>query len=352
MKNNLFKGDIIKLLFSIIFIFIILLGSYWIIKPFILSFSWASIVVIVTWPLIKKLQYLCYGVRSLAIIIMIIILILLFIIPIIFLINTVITNSTSFIQWIIFNRTKILELSWLNDIPIIGKKIYINYHCIIKNEYFALISKLRPYIGKTTGFVFSQASYFGKFMIHIILMLLFSILLYSNGKKIGKGIRNFAYKVDGNRGDSIVLFIVQSIRSIALGIVISTFIQSILAIIGILISQIPYIHFISILIIFFCLIQIGPLPILIPLIIWLYLFNHPGYGTLLLIWSGIISMLDNILKPFLIRINFNVPQFITLIGIIGGIFSFGLIGIFLGPIFLGVSYRLLYLWIYDVTIQY
>lgn len=351
MKKIKFHIDLLQILFSFSFITIMVIAFIWIIKPFILSFTWASIIVITTWPIIIKLEGLFWGKRLVAVIFMITILVLLFVIPIAFLVDNLIDNSINFLHWIFKNNMHIPKLYWLDTIPIIGNKIYINYQKFISNGGFNLISKIQPYIGRTTGFFFTQASYFGRFMIHLFLMLLFSILLYCNGEQITKVIYLFADRVSGSRGKTTILLTVQVIRSVVLGIVVTAIVQGILSGIGLIIFGIPYASIVVFLVISLCLLQIGPLPVLIPAVIWLYWNENSIFGSALLIWSIFVVVIDNILKLILIRMGADLPFFIILSGTIGGFLAIGMIGLFIGPVILSVSYRLIFAWIHDMLPQ-
>jgi len=91
--------------------------------------------------------------------------------------------------------------------------------------------------------------------------------------------------------------------------------------------------------------QLGPLPILIPAIVWLYWSGSTGWGTGLLIWSLPIAALDNILRPILIRRGVQLPMLLIIGGVIGGLISFGVMGLFVGPVILAATYTLAREWV-------
>jgi predicted PurR-regulated permease PerM len=74
-----------------------------------------------------------------------------------------------------------------------------------------------------------------------------------------------------------------------------------------------------------------------------------AWGTFLLVWSVIVATMDNILRPALIRRGADLPLVLIFAGVIGGLFAFGLLGIFVGPVVLAVAYTLLGSWIGDGT---
>ena len=90
--------------------------------------------------------------------------------------------------------------------------------------------------------------------------------------------------------------------------------------------------------------QIGAVPVLIVAVGWLYWSGSPGWGTFLLGVTVIAGTIDNVLRPILIKKGADLPLLLVFVGVIGGLVAFGLIGIFVGPVVLAVSYTLLSAW--------
>ncbi len=67
--------------------------------------------------------------------------------------------------------------------------------------------------------------------------------------------------------------------------------------------------------------------------------------SLLLIWTVVVGTLDNFLRPVLIKQGADLPLLLIFAGVIGGLLSLGLLGIFVGPVVLAVSYTLLGAWV-------
>jgi predicted PurR-regulated permease PerM len=94
-----------------------------------------------------------------------------------------------------------------------------------------------------------------------------------------------------------------------------------------------------------CIAQLGPAPVLIPAVIWMYYSGQTALASVLVVFTVVAILLDNVLRPILIRRGADLPLLLILIGVIGGLMSFGLVGIFLGPAVLAVTYTLLQAWI-------
>ena len=57
-----------------------------------------------------------------------------------------------------------------------------------------------------------------------------------------------------------------------------------------------------------------------------------------------VNLLDNILRPLVMARGLDTPMLIILIGVLGGTISYGITGLFLGPIVLAVIWELLVAW--------
>ncbi|CUR53752.1 UPF0118 inner membrane protein YdiK [Serratia symbiotica] len=343
-------NNVPKIIFNILFIVIMIIANFWVIQPFILGFTWAVIVVIATWPLLIKLQNILWNNRLLAVTSMMLLLILLFILPISLMIYSLINNSSSLISGIItLKKLHFSNLEWLQSLPIIGEKIYNSYYILVNTNGSDLLIKIQPYFGKTATWCITQIIHIGHLFLHCILMLLFSTILYIHGEKLALGIRNLAIRLGIKNSDNTILLSGQAIRAVALGVIVTALIQSILSGIGLAISGIPAATWLTILIFILCVAQLGPLLILIPAIIWLYWNGDNTCAIILIIWSSIVTILDNIIRPILIRMGADLPMILILSGVIGGLLAFGLIGVFIGPVILAISFRLLTAWIYKNT---
>src|SRR5471030_3149545 len=303
------RYDLPQIMFGVLFIALMTIASIWIVQPFILGFAWAGMVVIATWPLMIKLQRIMWGRRFLAVIVMTLLLILLFVLPIALLVSSAIENGAPLVALAGNPSTLHMpDFHWLNSIPLVGHKLYSGWHALINGGGNVLMTKVQPYVGQTASWFLTQAGHLGRFIVHCSLMLLFSALLYSRGEQVAMGIRHFAVRLAAERGDAAVILAGQAIRAVALGVVVTAIVQSVLGGIGLAIAGIPYATVLTVLMFVCCVAQIGPLLVLI-------------------------------------RMGADLPMLLILSGVIGGLFAFGMIGLFIGPVVLAVSYRLISLWV-------
>jgi Predicted permease len=348
MVNLRQPRDVAQILLSVLFLALMIIACLWIVQPFILGFAWAGTVVVATWPLLLRLQKLLFGRRGPAVLVMTLLLFLLFIIPIALLINSLVDSSGPVIRAVTSGDLTLPDLAWLNGIPVIGTKLYSGWHSLLEMGGSAIMAKVRPYIGTTTTWFVGQAAHIGRFMMHCALMLVFSALLYWRGERVALGVRHFASRLAGQRGDAAVLLAAQAVRAVALGVVVTALAQAVLGGIGLAISGVPYATVFTVIMLMTCLAQLGPLLVLVPCIIWLYWTGDTTWGTVLLVWSCVVGTMDNVIRPILIRMGADLPLILILSGVIGGLIAFGMIGLFIGPVLLAVTWRLFSAWVHEV----
>ena len=130
-----------------------------------------------------------------------------------------------------------------------------------------------------------------------------------------------------------------------MGVVVTALVQSSVAGIGLLIAGIPYVMILVVLMFLLIVAQIGPFPVLLASVGYLYWSGDTTWGTFLLVWSLLAGTMDNFLRPFLIKRGADLPLILILVGVIGGLLALGIIGLFIGPVVLAVGYTLLDAWI-------
>jgi predicted PurR-regulated permease PerM len=191
----------------------------------------------------------------------------------------------------------------------------------------------------------SHAGSFGGTVVQLLLTVLIAGILYAGGETAAAGVRRFFRRLAGERGENAVELAGKAIRAVALGVVVTAVAQSALTGIGLAVAGVPHAGLLAAVALVLCIAQVGPLLVLAPSVIWLYATGSTTWGTVLLVWSIGVVVLDNVMRPILIKKGADLPLLLILAGVIGGLVAFGVIGIFIGPTVLAVSYTLLDAWI-------
>jgi len=152
-------------------------------------------------------------------------------------------------------------------------------------------------------------------------------------------------RLTGGRGYRLLKVAGDTVRGVVFGILGTAIVQAFVAGIGFTIAGVPGAMLLAVLTFFFAVIPFGPPLIWLPASLWLFAQHHTGMGIFMLLWGLLgISSVDNIVRPYLISQGSKMPFVLIFCGVIGGALSFGLVGVFLGPTLLAVAFRLIEEW--------
>ncbi len=234
---------------------------------------------------------------------------------------------------------------WIEGVPVVGAKLTAEWRVYAAATPEELASKAAPYVTPVVGWIAEQAGSFGTFLLHLLLTVLLCGVLYVTGETAALGVRRFARRLQGETGDQLVLLAAGSIRAVALGIVVTAIVQTLLGTVGVFVAGVPYVAIFAALMFVFCIAQLGPALPMLGAVVWLYLGGATTAAIGLFVWTVIVGLLDNVLRPILIRRGADLPLLLIMAGVIGGLLSLGLVGLFVGPVVLAVAYTELSAWI-------
>ncbi len=348
MKENIHISlDVTHTTLAVLFIGLLIASSFWILSPFLISLVWASIIVIATWPVLLKLQALLAGKRGFAVTVMTIALLLILIIPMALTISTIIRNAEN-----ITTRVKSLASltvpappQWLERIPIEGENLASRWRKFASLTPEERSAKFTPYVRTALESFVARAGSIGMTILNFLLTTIIAAIMYANGEVVREGVLKFARRLAGPQGEGVAILAAKAIRSVALGIVLTALIQAALGGIGMFVTGVPAASLLTAVTFLLCLAQIGPALVLIPAVIWLYSQEGALWGTILLIFTILALTLDNVIRPVLIKKGANLPLLLIFAGVIGGLIAFGVVGLFIGPVLLAVTYTLLKAWV-------
>ena len=341
------SSDLTRTTLAVLFIGILIGACFWVMRPFLSSLLWAAMIVIATWPFFLKLQTRLWGKRWLAVLVMTVLLLLVLIIPICFAVMTILDRSDEIVGW--FKSLSTVKIppppGWLEKIPMVGSSAVEHWQRIAAVSPEELSKLLSPYATTIVAWFVSQAGNFGLLVLHFLLSIIIAAVLYTHGETAADGIRKFARRLAGQAGDEVAVLSAKAVRGVALGIVITAIVQSSLAGVGLFLAGVPAAVLLTAVVMLLCIAQIGPALVMIPAAIWLFYSGHNLAGSLFSVWAILVCTIDNFLRPVLIRKGVDLPMLLIITGVIGGLIGFGIIGLFIGPVILAVTFTLLRAWV-------
>lgn len=344
------QRDLPQTLFSTLIFMTLLVCALWLLHPFLLSIVWAGLIVTATWPLFMLVTRKLKGRKGMAIAVMMLFLTVIFLLPMVFSAAMLSLSMEHLLQWLMhMDKAHLPAFDFLLNIPHVGERLHQQWQQFIVAHADNVFATLKPWILKGAMMLIKELGQFGSLFINGILMLLGCLMFYLHGKTIAAGLHLFAFRIARERGALAITLAGKTVQAVAMGVVLTAVIQAAVAGLGLFVCQIPSSALLTGIIFMLCLMQLGPTIVMIPAAVWLLYTGFHWTGGLLLIWSFVAGSLDNILKPMLIKRGADTSLLLIMAGVIGGMLTWGMIGLMIGPVLLAVSWKLLATWVNDTT---
>jgi predicted PurR-regulated permease PerM len=340
------RSDLTRTVLAVLLMFMLIGASFWILRPFLLSIIWSAMIVVATWPMMLKLQARLRS-RALAVALMSGAMVLVFVVPLVLAIQTLVENTDTLMGWLRTLATAPIPPppEWLSGVPLVGARIAEVWTSVAAAGKGDLVARLAPHATAAAQWLAAALGGVGMLGIEFFLTVIIAVVMYTQGEAARSGLIRFGRRLAGDRGEGVVVLAGQAIRAVALGVVVTALAQTVLAGLGLAVAGIPYAGLLTGVILLLCIAQIGPVVVLVPAVIWLFWNGQTAWGAALLVWTVGVGTLDNILRPILIRKGADLPLLLIFSGVIGGLISFGFLGLFVGPVLLAVTYTLLKDWV-------
>ena len=228
--------------------------------------------------------------------------------------------------------------------PLIGNSIYQFWDLASTNLQAALV-RVAPLLKPLGSTMLDIAAEAGTGALKFFIAIFVAGFLFSPAPALANSIRMFSRRLASERGEEFVRLAGATIRAVSRGVIGISALQAFLAGLGLMAAGIPGASLITSAVLVLGIIQIGPSIILIPVIIWVWFTMETTSALLFTAYMIPVNLLDNILRPIVMGRGLNTPMIIILIGVIGGTISYGISGLFLGPIVLAVIWELSVAWV-------
>jgi predicted PurR-regulated permease PerM len=341
------SDDITRIVLIVLMIGLLLLGSFWTLLPFLGAIVWAATIAVATWPMLMLVQQKTGGRRAVAVLVMTVLILLIFIVPLSVALGSLLEaagRSPALLQDFMV-RGLGEPPGWIASVPLVGERVSLYWQELAAGGPQALADLIRPHTGELAAWAIAVTGGIGRLIVQFLLILVLTAILYAQGETAVAGALAFGRRIGGERGERTILLAGQAVRSVALGVIVTALVQSLVAGAGLLVCGVPHAGVLAAIMFVLGVAQLGPLPIMIPSIAWLYWSGSSAWGTALVIWTLPAATLDNVLRPILIRRGAPLPLLLIIAGVIGGLISFGVLGLFVGPVVLAAAYTLAREWV-------
>ncbi|MCP4615699.1 MAG: AI-2E family transporter [Bradyrhizobium sp.] len=232
----------------------------------------------------------------------------------------------------------------VKDWPIIGGQLYALWD-LASTNLRALLGQLAPHLTPLAGTVLGLAGGAGVGTLKFLIAVALTGFLFPAGPVLVAACRRFLSKIVAEQRQDFVALAGATIRSVAQGVIGIAVAQGLVIGIILKIADVPRAGLLAFVVMLFGILQIGSAVIVIPVVIWLWATKSFAMALLFTLLLLPASLADNVLKPIVMGRGLTTPAVVIFLGVIGGTLAHGIVGLFIGPIILAVSWELLTAWV-------
>ena len=335
------------LLFGLIFILFYL--SFQVLKYFIVPVLWAAIIAYITWPLYHSVQKLCGPRPTLSATIMISMVVLVVGIPVtfaIFMLQHEGRNLFYELQRQVFSGHLDVP-QFIRDLPIIGKEVTRTLK-EINTDPNSIAQNISGWFQSHLNYGRLVLSEISKNIFKLCFAVMSLFFFYRDGQTILNQVSKALEMVIGPRIHHYLDTISETTRAVVYGVGLTAIAQALLAGLSYFVAGVPNPMVLTIVTFIFALIPFGPPVAYSAVSLWLFSQGQTIEAIGVMVWGVcVVSTADNVIRPLVISGATQIPFLLIMFGVLGGLASFGMVGLFVGPVILAVLLAIWREWLHE-----
>ena len=233
---------------------------------------------------------------------------------------------------------------WLQEYPY-GKTFFQKWESAAQ-DHTQLLQDLSPLLKQGATRLGQMAGKIGVGLLEFAFSLIICGFFFAYGETLTRSSLQTLEKLFGPRGGELLDLSARTIRSVMLGVLGTAALQAALMCVGFSLAGVPQVVLLGFAGFFFASLQLSCGIVWIPVVIWLFMEGRTGWAIFNSVWGvGVVGLVDNFTKPYLISRGSNLPFGIIFLGVIGGFLAYGFLGIFFGATLMAVAFRLFKEWL-------
>ncbi len=337
------------LLFGLFFILLFL--SFNVLKYFIVPVLWAAIIAYMTWPWYQWIYRKSGSRAMLSATIMISLIILLIGIPLtfgIFMLQHEGRNLYYELQKQVFSGHLNVP-QFIRDLPFIGKEVSRTLKDI-NTDPNSIIQNVSIWIQGHLNYGRFVLNEIGKNIIKLCFAVLSLFFFYRDGQTILNQVSKALEMIIGPRVHHYLDTISETTRAVVYGVGLTAVAQAVLAGLSYFVAGVPNPMVLTIVTFILALIPFGTPLAYGSVALWLFSQGQTMEAIGVMVWGVcIVSTSDNVIRPLVISGATQIPFLLIMFGVLGGIASFGLVGLFIGPVILAVLLAIWREWLHETN---
>lgn len=332
---------------QIALVLLLVVGCWLVLAPFFTAILFAIVIAVSTWPVYTRLLHAMKGRAVPASLLASLLAMLLAVGPVVLLLASLADSASEFLHFVEQSvaRGTPAAPAWLREVPLLGAALFDWWNAVASDparvkELLSLLAAPARQAALVSGRALGNAA------MQIGLTALLLYFLYREGERLGFWLYAAAQRIGGVFARELLGTARQSVIGVMFGEIGAGFAQATVATIGFALAGVPNPFLLGSMTFVLSMVPIGPPLIWGGAAFWLFQQGETAWGFFMIVYGLLgISTIDNVLKPLLISRANHLPFVLTLMGVIGGVLSFGVMGVFLGPTLLALSIDLTSHWL-------
>ncbi|CAG0995985.1 Putative transport protein YdiK [Myxococcaceae bacterium] len=316
-------------------------GSFLVLRPFLMPMAWAALVALMTWPLYHRARRLT-GRPALTAGLFTGIVFLTVGVPLTLFLANLGSEATRLVIGVQDWLRQGAELpAWVTERAWLMQWIDRVDHIDILDPR-VMAGWVQSYGGLVSGQIVDLAGAVAQNVLSVAITLVTLFCFYLDGERlVGHG-RRMAPVLLPYAAEGFVERVGASIRAVVFGLLGTALVQGTLGGIGFAVAGVGVPVALGALTALSSFVPVGTVLVWAPAAAWLFFSGERAAAIGLALWGGlVVSTADNWLRPLLISGAAQIPFLLVFFGVLGGLSAFGILGLFLGPVLLSVSFALL-----------
>jgi len=320
--------------------------TYGIFAPLFPAILWGLLLAVICARPYERLVSRLHGRRAVADLVFGLVLLLVLLMPAIFFAWELITNSQMMNDWLEAVATPPLPPppGWLTGLPVVGSSVETAWGDAT-TDLGERIPGLIANMGGVATWAAGRLGTFGAFMFEFILGAIVSLFILHNRFAVRAFLNRLLTRIGGQFAGGLLTNALETTRTAFAGVIYAAIAQTFLAGLGLFLAGLPAIILFMGFTFLLALVQVGPVVVLV-VAEGILLFQARYLAAVLLAawFFGAVMTVDNLIRPYVTSKGTNLPGIIAFLGTVGGFLTWGLIGVFLGPVLTSVIYEMLLTW--------
>ncbi len=333
-------------------IFFIALAGVYFLRGFLVPVLAALIIGLASWPLYRQLVERCRGNRSVAATLALVIVLVVLIVPLTIALNFTVQEASSFIRWaLLANRDGVEVPQWIRDFPFVGERL-TEYWLMHLGEPQALGMLVQMVSGEHLGNIYRMVLSATGNLFHLFLTVLFMLItlffIYKDGHILLAQLDIVGERVLPDRWQRFSRVVPATVNSTVTGMGLIALGEGVVLGVAYWIAGVPSPALMGALTGVMALIP-GGAPLSVTIVsLYLVMSGHLAAGLGLFAWGAIeLFIVDKTIRPHLVGGPVRLPFLPTFFGLVGGVQTMGLVGLFIGPVLMALLVAIWREWLYE-----